>query len=262
MIDRVHHSPDSGLSPTMTSYHEQITCRPDDIDLAFWRKPTGVSVPDDELSFLLVPDAVETLAVGEVAEQVHTFQADNAASGDALTHALMATMGGMLPGILIYDHLVQGNTGDTPPMAFGTIGVSLYKGPNERFDAPEVKQAISLDITDGNVLVIDDLGDRGGTLKFLSEHIASQGARRVMSLALYMKPLAMEVCPADFYFGEVEQDTWIITPRERVETLVKRLPVWKERGASEAECRRRLVDLIGYAPAVVDQYLPRVYARA
>ncbi|MFK7974796.1 MAG: phosphoribosyltransferase [Halioglobus sp.] len=244
----------------MSSYHEQISCRPADIDLAFWKKPTGVAIPDDELSFLLVPDAVEALAVGEVAQQVHEFQRANSQDGDPITHALMATMGGMLPGILFYDHLAQGNPAGTDPMAFGTIGVALYKGPNERFDAPEVKQEISLDIKGGNVLVIDDLGDRGGTLKFLSQYIAEQGASRVMTLALYMKPMAMEVCPADFSFGEVEQDTWIITPRERVETLVKRLPVWKERGASEAECRRRLCDLIGYPEAVVDQYLPQVYA--
>lgn len=246
----------------MTSYHDQISCRPADIDLSFWQKPTGVSIPDDELSFLLVPDAVEALAVGEVAQQVHQFQGANGSEGDPITHALMATMGGMLPGILFYDHLAQGNPAGTEPMAFGTIGVALYKGPNERFDAPEVKQEISLDIQGGNVLVIDDLGDRGGTLKFLSQYIAEQGARRVMTLALYMKPKAIEVCPADFSFGEVEQDTWIITPRERVETLVKRVPVWKERGASEAECRRRLCELIGYPEAVVDQYLPQVYAAA
>lgn len=244
----------------MSTYQEQITCRPGELDLAFWRKPEGVAIPDDELGFLLVPDAVETLAVGAVAQQVHTFQQSNADNGSAITHALMATMGGMLPGILLYDHLVQGNGNTVAPIAFGTIGVALYKGPNERFDAPEVKQEISLDIAGGNVLVVDDLGDRGGTLKFLSQYIAEQGASKVMSLALYMKPLAMDVCPADFYFGEVDQDTWIITPRERVETLVKRVPVWKERGASEAECRRRLCDLIGYPGATVDQYLPQVYA--
>ena len=45
-----------------------------------------------------------------------------------------------------------------------------------------------------------------------------------------------------------------------METLSKRVPVWRERGASEAECRRRLVDLIGYPPAIVDYYLPKAWA--
>ena len=74
-----------------------------------------------------------------------------------------------------------------------------------------------------------------------------------------MKPKAMKVCAADFYFGETPQDTWIITPRERVETLMKRVPVWKERGANIQECRRRLVDVIGYSEIEVDYYLERAY---
>jgi hypothetical protein len=76
-----------------------------------------------------------------------------------------------------------------------------------------------------------------------------------------MKPLAQQTCAADFWFGETPQDTWIITPRERVETMVKRVPVWKERGVSEAECRRRLVELIGYPETLVDYYLPQTYLR-
>lgn len=246
----------------MSIYHQQVACSPDDIDMSFWKKPEGIAVPDDELSFLLVPDAVESLAVGAVAQQVHAFQQDEQSSGNAITCALMATMGGMLPGILLYDHLVQGRPAGTPQIEFGTIGVSLYKGPNERFAEPLVKQEVSIEIDDATVLVVDDLGDRGGTMNFLKEYIAGKGASRVMTLALYMKPLAMEVCPSDFYFGEVEQDTWIITPRERIETMAKRVPVWKERGASQEECRRRLCELIGYPAIEVEQYLERIYSAA
>lgn len=246
----------------MSIYRQQVTCAPADIDLAFWGKPEGIAVPDDELNFLLVPDAVEALAVGAVAQQVHAFQQDEHAQGNAISHALMATMGGMLPGILLYDHLVQGRPAGTPQIEFGTIGVSLYKGPNERFAEPLVKQDVSIDIDNATVLVVDDLGDRGGTMQFLKEYVAGKGARRVMTLALYMKPKAMEICPSDFYFGEVEQDTWIITPRERIETLAKRVPVWKERGASVEECRRRLCDLVGYPEIEVEQYLERIYAAA
>jgi hypothetical protein len=81
----------------------------------------------------------------------------------------------------------------------------------------------------------------------------------VLTLELYTKPAARALCPPTFWFGETPQDTWIITPRERVETLMKRAPVWKERGASIQECRRRLVDLIGYPAALVDYYLPKAY---
>ncbi len=243
----------------MSDYHQQVTCPAADIDLDFWKQPEGVSVPDDELSFLLVPDAVESLAVADLSRQVHDYQRQQSDGGTPISRALMATMGGMLPGILFYDHLVQGRPADTPRIEFGTIGVSLYKGPNERYDEPLVQQAISIPIEGEKVLVIDDLGDRGGTLKFLAGYIAEQGAGEVLTLALYMKPKALALAPVDFHFGEVEQDCWIITPRECVETLVKRVPVWIERGADQAECRRRLVDIIGYPAQTADYYLPRLF---
>jgi len=169
----------------------------------------------------------------------------------------MVTMGGLLPGILLYDHLAH--MPSAPHIAFGSIGVSLYTGPDQRRPKPQVVQESSLEVRDEVVMLVDDLGDRGDTLRFLSEHITERGARRVVSLALFMKPRAKTVCPADFYFGELTQDTWIITPREYVETMAKRIPVWKQRGATQAECQRRLVDLIGYPPHLVNTYLETLF---
>jgi len=243
----------------MSNYQQQIQCNAADLDLGFWRAPEGIEVPDDELRFLLVPDAVEAMAIAEVANKVHLYQAANRETGNAISAALMATMGGMLPGILLHDHLMHGRHAQDTKIAFGTIGVSLYRGPNERYDEPQVQQELSISIENEVVLVIDDLGDRGGTLAFLKEHLGEHGARKVLTLAVYMKPMAIEKCPADFHFGEVAQETWIITPRETVETLVKRVPVWKERGADMKECRRRLVDLIGYRADLVDRYLPQLF---
>ena len=244
----------------MNTYQHQIHCPPGEIDLDFWRAPEGVSVPDDELTFLLVPDAVESMAVLEVSQQVHRFQLAHAAEGRAITCALMATMGGMLPGILLYDHLVKGRPAGTPRIEFGTIGVSLYKGPNERYDKPRIQHDISVPVHDEIALVIDDLGDRGGTLQFLTQYIAEKGAKQVLTLALYMKPMAIAACPVNFSFGELPQDTWIITPREAVETMIQRVPVWIERGADQRECRRRLVDIIGYSPQLADYYLRQIFA--
>ncbi len=244
----------------MSTYQQQIHCPDSDINMDFWKAPEGVAVPDDELTFLLIPDAVEAMAVFELAQQVHRYQREQAQGGAPITRALMATMGGMLPGILLYDHLAKGSPPGMPLIQFGTIGVSLYKGPNERYDNPRVQQDISIPVDGEVVLVIDDLGDRGGTLQFLTRYLAEKGAQSVLSLALYMKPMATSLCPADFFFGTVAQDTWIITPRERVETMVKRVPVWQARGADKNECYRRLVDIIGYPPPLVDYYLGRLCA--
>jgi hypoxanthine phosphoribosyltransferase len=244
----------------MSTYQQQIHCPTSEIDINFWRAPEGVAIPDDELTFLLVPDAVEAMAAFQLSQQVHRYQQEQSAGGTPITRALMATMGGMLPGILLYDHLVQGQPPGTPRIEFGTVGVSLYKGPNERYEKPLIQQDISIPVRDEIVLVIDDLGDRGGTMQLLTRYLEEKGAKSVLTLALYMKPMAMRICPANFFFGEVHQDTWIITPRETVETMVKRVPVWKTRGADQSECYRRLVDIIGYPAALADYYLEKIFA--
>jgi hypoxanthine phosphoribosyltransferase len=245
----------------MSSYHQQIHCHRDEIDMDFWRKPEGVVIPDDELSFLLIPDEVEAIATFELSQQVHRYQNENLQAGHTITKALIVTMGGMLPGVLLYDHLVDGREVGVPKIEFGTIGVSLYKGPGVRYENPLVQHGISIPISGETVLIIDDLGDCGGTMQFLTGYIADSGAEKVLNLAMYMKPVAMETCAADFWFGETPQDTWIITPRERVETMVKRVPMWKERGASQPECYRRLVEVIGYPTDLCDYYLPQIYSR-
>ncbi len=246
----------------MDTYLKQLTCSREFIDLDFWKNPQGVSVPDDELNFLLVPDAVESAACLDLAKQVHRWQSEQDDSTERITRALMVTMGGLLPSVLLYDHLVEGRLDGSPKIEFGTLGVSLYKGPGQRYQNPRVQHGISIPISGQTVLVIDDLGDGGGTLQFLNQYILDSGARRVLTLVMYMKPKAKNVCDADFSFGETPQDTWIITPRERIETLMKRVPVWKQRGASMNECRRRLIDLIGYTKTEVNYYLERAYIRS
>lgn len=242
-------------------YRQEIDRHSASIDLGFWRRPVGVSVPDDELKFLLVPDAVEAAACFELARQVHAWQHAHRHDDNRIDVALMVTMGGLLPSVLLYDHLVQTPDSDQPKLEFGTVGVSLYAGPGERLDKPIVDHPVSFPIASRTALVIDDLGDYGGTMNFLSKYLLeTNGAKRVLWLTLYMKPAALKNAQATFWFGEIPQDTWIITPREQVETLSKRVPVWRERGASESECRRRLVDVIGYPPALVEYYLPRAWA--
>ncbi len=168
-------------------------------------------------------------------------------------------MGGLLPGVLLYDHLVQGIDDGVPPIEFGTLGVSLYEGPGKRLENPIIVQDVSIPIDGTTTLAIDDLGDYGGTMDYVVGLLMDKGAHSVLTLELYTKPAAKKIRPATFSFGEVPQSTWIITPRERVETLIKRVPLWEKRGATMAECRRRLVDLIGYPEDLADYYLPHAY---
>ncbi|MCY3803119.1 MAG: phosphoribosyltransferase family protein [Gammaproteobacteria bacterium] len=231
----------------------------DDMNIDRWRNPEGVSVPGDELRFLLVPDRVEAAICFYLAQKVHVYQDQMRGKPGEISVAMMITQGGLLPGILLYDHVVEGRPQGTPKIRFGTLGISGYQGPGERSAEMQVQQGISVPVRDRTVLIIDDLGDSGSTMKLASDHVMANGASSVLTLVPYMKPEAVQHFSADFSFGEVPQDTWIITPRERIETLMKRVPVWKQRGASEQECRRRLCDLIGYSTAEVNYYLPVAY---
>lgn len=234
-------------------------CR-DTVDLDYWRNPQGIEIPDDELRFLLVPDFVESAVCLELARQVHGYQQSMSGKPDRITSVLMVAMGGLLPGVLLYDHLVGGCSRHSAEIRFGTVVVSAYTGPGKRHGQPRIRDEISIPMQGKTVLIVDDLGDSGDTMQFLAGHVLEKGAGKVMVLTLYMKPEAMGKYTADFYFGEVSQETWLITPRERVETMMKRVPVWKKRGATEQECRRRLCDLIGYSVSEVDYYLPMAYA--
>lgn len=231
----------------------------DDMNIDHWRAPQGVSVPGDELRFLLVPDPIEAAICFELARQVHAHQDRMRGQSDEVTMALMISLGGLLPGILLCDHLVEGRPEGTAKIRFGTLGIEGYEGPGQQRGQTQIEQGISVPVEGHTVLVIDDLGDSGDTMKLASEHVLEKGAGKVLTLTLFMKPEATQHFVPDFFFGEVEQDTWIITPRERIETLMKRVPVWKQRGATEKECRRRLCDLIGYSTSEVNYYLPMVY---
>ena len=54
---------------------------------------------------------------------------------------------------------------------------------------------VSIPVKDRTVLVIDDMGDYGRTMNFLSDQLTDvHGAQRVLSLMLYMKPAALKIC--------------------------------------------------------------------
>ena len=103
----------------MNTYQHQVSCPPREIDRGFWKAPEGVSVPDDELRFLLIPDAVEAMAAFELSQQVHRYQQEQLTSRESpITRALSVTMGGVLPGIFLFDHLVEGRPPGTPEMGY------------------------------------------------------------------------------------------------------------------------------------------------
>ncbi len=245
----------------MTSYSDHVKSLDDSIDGEFWKNPSGVEVAFDALKFLYVPDHVMSYLAAQLARAVYRHQIDTIASKEQITHAVMITMGGMLPGVLLHDHLAWTLNKNIPPIAFGTMGVKYYAGPGQPLDEPKILHPLSIDVRGHVVGVIEDLVDLGGTARFVAHYLKSEhGARKIVLIAPYMKTVIgadeMEVIS----YGNVPKDTWIIMPRERVETLIKRVPRWREAGASLKNCEENLLR-IGYPHYLLDIYLRATYER-
>lgn len=237
----------------MNAVHDSL----DASQLSFWEHPQGVAVPGDELRFLYIPDAVETWMVAELARRVADYQLQRP-PGSQITKAVMVTMGGLLPGVLLHDHLAYDPTPGIPAIEFGTLGVQCYAGPGQPLDTPWVVQDLTITVAGHVTAVVEDLVDLGGTAKFVRQYLQSRGAREIVLIAPFLKNPQMLNEMDVIWFGMVPKDTWIITPRERVETLVKRVPYWRSKGASLADCAANLAN-IGYSDYLVERYLPLAY---
>lgn len=242
----------------MSLYVKQLRALDAAIDVDFWRHPEGVSIPGDNLKFLYVPDQVEAVMIGEIARSIYKYQVERSATDRQITKAVMITMGGLLPGVLLHDHLAWNPDRRMPPVEFGTLGVQYYAGPGEPLDAPRVIQDLTVDVQGQVVAVIEDLVDLGGTARFVARHLLSKGARDTILIAPYLKNTRLISEMTVISFGIVPPDTWIITPRERVETLIKRVPHWRDLGAGQDECEENL-KAIGYPQYLIDLYLPLAY---
>lgn len=232
-----------------------------DIDPDFWKTPYGVEVAHDDLKFLYIPDHVETYIMTQIARSVYRYQIDNISTRAQITHAVMITMGGLLPGVLLHDHLAWTLNKNIPPIDFGTLGVKFYAGPGQPLDEPRIIRPLSIDVSEAVVGVVEDLVDLGGTARFVNQYLLEeQGARKVVLIAPYIKNLAVMQDMHVIYYGHVPKDTWIITPREKVETLIKRVPYWRDRGAAMPVCEENLRH-IGYPDYLIDIYLRPTYER-
>src|SRR5262249_24004347 len=120
---------------------------------------------------------------------------------------------------------------------------------------------LSIEVSGKVVGVVDDLVDLGGTAKFVANYLTQEkGARKIVLIAAFLKNPGITNQMSVLYFGQVPKDTWIITPREKVETLIKRVQVWRDNGATMQVCHANLKK-IGYPDYLLDIYLRPTYER-
>ena len=115
--------------------------------------------------------------------------------------------GGMVLARLLSDELGVSNM--TPVVA------SHYKGVGEVEDEVAVGRIWEVN-GDGYSLLVDDVADRGDTLKEVTGKLALVSKDEIVTCTLYMKPHS--VFAPDFYAYSVPDDVWIIFPYEKSET--------------------------------------------
>jgi hypoxanthine phosphoribosyltransferase len=245
----------------MGKYEQQIKSLDDNIDPEFWKSPHGVEVAFDTLKFMYIPDHVSTYIAAETARKVYRYQVTNISTKMQITHAVLITMGALLPGVLLHDHLAWTLNKNIPAIDFGTLGVKYYAGPGQPMDKPRINHPLSIEVKDKIVGVVDDLVDLGGTARFVASYLLDdQKAQKVVLIAPFLKSADIVDEMDVIYYGLAPKDTWIITPREKVETLIKRVPHWRDNGASMQECDGN-PKKIGYPQYLIDVYLKPTYER-
>lgn len=126
-----------------------------------------------------------------------------------------------------------------------SLGVKFYEDVNKRSKRPIITQPLNVDVTDKDVLLLDEVVDTGKTLSLARAHVKAMNPRQVKTATLYKKPWSL-VKP-DYYVREV--DKWIIFPyelRETLESVIRKLGL-KERvdTVSALNCLSSLVGQLG-----------------
>jgi hypoxanthine phosphoribosyltransferase len=128
--------------------------------------------------------------------------------------------GGWAPGRILSDLLENTHTAN--------IKIEFYVGIGKTGHKPIVTQPISEDISNKNVLVVDDVADTGMSLTVALDHVVEKGAGNIKTATVYYKPHS--TFKPDFFADTTSN--WIIFPWERLEATRLLLEEAKAEGRS------------------------------
>lgn len=223
--------------------------------------PVGVDVDYDIARYLYVPHYVMTYIAAQLARRVYRYQVANVGNPNQIRKAVILTMGGMLPGVLLHDHLAWTITQNIPSITFGTLGLMYSDEEGHLLDQPVITHELSIAVSGEVVGIIEDHLDSETKIRFVTTYLANEhGALGFVVIVPYIKGDISIKDSTVIAYGKVTDDTWLITPRETVETLVKRVPYWRDNGASLEVCKQNLLR-IGYPKYMIDVYLRPTYER-
>ena len=143
----------------------------------------------------------EVMEWGDLGMAAETLAEQVRADGFRPDLILAIARGGLLPGGALGYALGVKNT--------SAISVEFYTGIDERLDVPIVLPPTPdlVDLTDADLLIVDDVADTGGTLEVVHAFCETKVAQ-VRTAVLYEKPRSAVKC--DYVWRSTER--WITFP--------------------------------------------------
>jgi len=143
--------------------------------------------------------------------------------------------GGYIPARLVCDYL--------DIMALTSIKIDHYLSGSEKQREAIIRYPLCIDISNLNVLLIDDVNDSGATLQLAVDHIRSFQPKAIRTSVMHNKQVTHY--PVDYFARRIIKWRWIIYPwalHEDINAFIKRL---SPPPMNLAEARKNLVDIYG-----------------
>jgi len=116
--------------------------------------------------------------------------------------------GGLIPARILGDFLLIKD--------IRILYARYYSKPYETVERPEIYSESIGDVSNKNILVVDDVADTGDTLIEIRKYLISKNAKKVDIAVIYIKPWNK----AEVKYFSKETDAWIVFPWEFLETAI------------------------------------------
>ena len=90
------------------------------------------------------------------------------------------------------------------------IGLSSYKDATKSSGVVQITRDMQRDITDRDLIIVEDILDSGNTLAFLSKYLMSKGARSITIATLLDKPSRRQKAITADYAGFIVPDEFVV----------------------------------------------------
>lgn len=181
----------------------------------------------------------EYLSWEVLGEQIFELSQQIIKSGKEFDRVIALAKGGLTFARSVIDYL------NVPHL--NSIQVEFYSGIDQTLKEPVITQSLHSSIKNENVLIFDDLVDKGETMALAVKYLKYHGPHEITTACLITKPWT--TFTPDFYTHESK--AWIIFPNESRETIHLLQKMWQEKGDSLEVIKENLLK-IGFPKAEVE----------